>query len=148
MPLVRSILSRGPWATSLPRETTTWSPISTLLVLPSKIAHSPAAVDSGQPALSAVGGNDLVGVLALAVAAIELRCPADGRAGRALLGLDTNEKSFIALSRFAVPGLHSCSVPSRTAAPRGRRPPRRLLLHRGRKHGDAERLRIHAWQAV
>ena len=37
MPVVRSILSRGPSATSLPRETTTWSPIRTVLALTSKI---------------------------------------------------------------------------------------------------------------
>ena len=44
MPVVRSILSRGPWATSLPREIVTSSPISTVLALVSKIAQSPVAV--------------------------------------------------------------------------------------------------------
>ena len=44
MPVLRSILSRGPWATSLPRETVTSSPISTVLALMSKMAQSPVAV--------------------------------------------------------------------------------------------------------
>ena len=44
MPVVRSIFSRGPAATSLPRETTTWSTSSTVLALMSKVAQSPVAV--------------------------------------------------------------------------------------------------------
>ena len=44
IPVVRSILSRGPWAMSLPRVTVTSSPITTELALTSNVAQSPVAV--------------------------------------------------------------------------------------------------------